>query len=133
MAVFANIAKILDTRLKALPSSPSIAWPNTKFVPGNFAMYIRPTLILGDTDVYTLNDRNMLPGIYQVDVFSQLNRGIASAYAVADEIKNHFDGDKEMTEGSTILHIHGISLAQGERDDAWFHIYVSINFQAFGN
>lgn len=133
MAVYANIAKILDTRLKLLGSAPSIAWPNTKFVPGNLALYVRPTLMLGSTDIYTLNDRNRIPGIYQIDIFGQSNRGIQTVFAVADELKNHFDEVKEMSEGSTIVHIHGISLHEGQRDEAWYSVYVQVNFEAFGN
>lgn len=133
MAVFANIQKVLDTRLKALPSNPSIAWPNVKFIPGNASYYVRPTLIMSSTDVYTLDDYNRLPGIYQVDIFGQLNRGIQQVYSVADEIKSHFDTEKRLSEGSTVLHVNGIRLSQGERDEAWFKVFVEINFTAYGN
>lgn len=128
---FANIQKALDIKLKALPSCPYISWPNTQFKPANNNLYIRPTLLMSKTDLYTLNTYNRFPGIYQIDVFGQLNRGVQQVYSMADEIKSHFETDKTLIEDDTILLIQEISLGAGTREEAWYHIYVQINFLAF--
>lgn len=130
MAVFANIQRLLDTRLKSLPSSPFIAWPNAEVRPGNSALteYVRPSLLLASTELHTVNDRQRIPGIYQVDIYGQLNRGVRSTYALADEIKEHFEDDRDLTQDSTLLLIQNISMGPAEREESWYKVVVEINF-----
>lgn len=132
MAIISNIQKILDTRLKSLPSNPYIAWPNTQFQPANSTNYIKPTLLMANTNLLTLNNHKELPGIYQVDIYGQLNRGVQQVYQLADEIYDWFNADKDYTEGSTTLYIQSISY--GTTQDvigSWYRIFVEINFLAF--
>ncbi len=132
MAIISNIQKILDTRLKSLPSNPYIAWPNTQFQPANSTSYIRPTLLMATTDLYTLNNHERLPGLYQVDIFGQLNRGVQQVYSLADEIRDWFDADREYTEGTTTLYIQAISSGTTQEvQGAWYRVFVEINFLAF--
>lgn len=133
MGVLANIQKVLDVRLKSLPSNPYISWPNTKFTPVNQTSYIRPTLLLGRTDLYTLNDYERIPGIYQVDILGQLNRGVQTVYTIADEIKTHFESDRNLSEGNTLVKIQGISFGQAEVQDAWYRVFVEISFLTFNS
>lgn len=133
MGVFANIQKVLDVRLKALPSNPYIAWPNTQFKPANYLYYVRPTLLMGRTELYTLNDHEQIPGIYQINIATQLNRGVQQAYSLADEIKSHFESDRELTEGNTIVLIQGISIGQAEAQDAWWRTFVEVSFLTYNS
>ena len=135
MGVFANIQRLLDERLKLTPTSPFISWPNAEVRPGNAALtqYVRPTLILASTELYTLNDRERIPGIYQVDVYGQLNRGVAQIYTIADDIKEHFETTRVLELDDTLVLIQSISMGQPAREDSWFKVFVEINFICYNN
>lgn len=135
MGVFANIQRVLDEKIKTAPSNTYISWPNTNVKPGNaqLTQYIRPTMLLAATDVYTLNDYERIPGIYQIDVFGQTNRGVGQVYNIADEIKTHFESSRTLIQDGTVVLIKGISMRQAEREDAWFKVIVEVNFICYNN
>jgi len=135
MSVFANTQRLLDERLKLTASSPFISWPNAEFRPGNAAIrqYIRPSLLLGKTDLYTLNDHERIPGIYQVDIYGELNRGVSRVYSLADEIKLQFESERRLQLNNTIVLIQNISMGPALREDNLFRVYVEINFICFNN
>lgn len=128
MGVFSNIQRALDTHLNTLANRPYIAWPNTKFSPTENAAYIRPTVIPANSTLQTLNDVHRNPGIYQVDVFVPLEKGLNSALSLVDEIKAHFEEDRTLVAGSDTVMIQNIGLGQLERQDAWFRVYLEINY-----
>jgi hypothetical protein len=130
---FANIQRALDDKLKTAASNPYIVWPNAEVRPGNAALssYVRPTLLLANTDLYTLNDYERIPGIYQVDIYGQLNRGVQAVYSLADEIKTLFEDSRRLTVSSTIVLIQGIGIGQASREDAWYRVSLNINFICF--
>lgn len=135
MSVFANIHRLLDEKLKTLPSSPYVSWPNAEVRPGNAQLteYIRPTLLLASTELNTLSGTDRIPGIYQVDIFGQLNRGIRQVYNIADEIKEHFSATRTLTQDETKVYIQNINLGQAQREDAWFRVFVEVEFICYNN
>lgn len=135
MSVFANIQRVLDSKLKTVPSSPFISWPNAETRPGNTTLtqYIKPTLLLASTELYTLNDYERIPGIYQVDIYGKLNRGVQQVYSIADEIKEHFEGSRLLVQDDTLVMIQGISMGPALREDSWYRVFVEINFICFNN
>ena len=135
MSVFANIQRLLDERLKSVTSVPFISWPNAEVRPGNSALtqYVKPSLLLASTDLYTLNDYERIPGIYQVDIYGQLNRGIQQVYSTADDIKSHFEANRKLEINGTIVFIQSVSMGSAVREDSWFRVYIEINFICFNN
>lgn len=128
MGVFSNIQRALDTHLNTLSSRPYIAWPNTKFNPVENAAYIKPTVLAANSSLETLNDVHKNPGIYQVDIYVPLEKGLNSALSLVDDIKDHFEDNRTLTSGGTIVYIQNVSLGQLERQDAWFRVYLEINY-----
>lgn len=135
MGVFANIQRVLDERLKTVPSNPYISWPNAEVRPGNAALtqYVRPSLILASTELHTLKDHERIPGIYQIDIFGQLNRGVRQVYTIADEIKEHFETTRSLSQGDTTVLIQSISMGQAERQEAWYRVFVEVNFICYND
>lgn len=131
MGVFSNIQRALDTRLNELADRPFIAWPNTKFNPTNGSSYIRPTLMPAKSELYTINSVNMNPGIYQIDVYVPLEKGLNSALSLVDAIKDHFETDRSLVAGSDTVYIQNITLGDSERQDAWFRVYLEINYVCY--
>ncbi len=128
MGVFSNIQRALDTRLNTLINRPYIAWPNTKFIPAENTSYIRPTLLPANSTLYTLNDNHRNSGIYQVDIFVPLEKGLNSALSLVDDVKEHFENTRDLVAGTDTVHIQQISLGQLERQEAWFRVYLEINY-----
>lgn len=130
MGVFANIHRVLDTQLKNVSSNPFVSWPNAEVRPGNSALsqYVRPTLLLSNTELYTLNNHERIPGIYQIDIYGQLNRGIGSVFTLADEIKEHFEATRELKQDSTTVMIQSVSMGPALKEEAWFRVFLEINF-----
>lgn len=134
MGALENTRKVLETKLKSLPSSPYIAWPNIKSAPGpssNYTSYLRPTLLMANTELYTLNDVERIPGIFQVDIFGQLNRGVQQVYTLADEIKDWFETNRVYTESNTTVHLQGISYGQAEVQEGWYRMFIEISFLTY--
>jgi hypothetical protein len=135
MSVFANIQKLLDERLKMMAGVPYISWPNAETKPGNSALvrYIKPTLLMGDSQLYTLNDYEQIPGIYQIDIYVQLNRGVQEMHSIADGLKEHFEAVRKLETGSTIVYIQSINRGSSLREDSWYKGFIEINFMGFNN
>lgn len=135
MGAFANIQRLLDERLKNVPAVPFISWPNAETRPGNSALtqYVRPTLLLSDVDLYTLNSYEKIPGIYQVDIYGQLNRGVAQTYSTADAIKEYFNASRSLSYSNVVVLIQGISMRQAAREDSWYRVTLEINFICFND
>jgi hypothetical protein len=135
MSVFANIQRLLDEKLKSMAGVPFISWPNAETKPGNAALvqYLKPTLLLGDTQMYTLNDYERIPGIYQIDIYGQLNRGVQQVHSIADEIKTHFEANRQLEINGTMVLIQNINMGPSLREDSWYRGYVEVNFICFNN
>ena len=135
MSVFANIHRVLDEQLKATPGSPYVTWPNAEVRPGNSSLsqFVQPTLLLASTELHTLKDHERVPGIYQVDIYGKLNRGVRQTLTLADEIKSHFEATRKLTQGDTTVFIQGINLGPAERQDAWWKVFVEINFICYND
>lgn len=131
MGVFSNIQRALDTHLNSLTDRPYVAWPNAKATPLNGSSYIRPTLLPANSDLYTLNDVNMNPGIYQIDIYAPLEKGLNSALTLADAIKDHFESNRRLTAGGDTVFIQNISLGSAERQDAWYRVFLEINYVCY--
>jgi hypothetical protein len=131
MGVFSNIQRALDTQLATLSGLPAVAWPNAKYVPVIGTTFIRPTVLPASSSLYTLNEVRHNPGIYQVDIFTEVEKGLNASLTLADSIKALFETDRRLTAGSDTIFIKQVSLGKGERQDAWNHIYVEINFECY--
>ncbi len=131
MGVYTDIYAALNTRLNSLTSHPPIAWPNTKYVPILGTTYLRPTLLPAETILSSLARGQTHKGIYQVDVFVPLEKGINTLTTWLDAIESHFAAQDILTSGSTKVYIHQTGMGDLEREDSWFHGYISINYLVY--
>jgi len=131
VGTFSNIQRALDTHLNTLSNRPYVAWPNTKFKPQENASFIRPTMLAARSDILTLDDVHLNPGIYQVDVYVPLEKGVNAALTIIDDIKDHFEANRILNSGGTSVFIQSISLGQLQREEAWFRAYLEINYSCY--
>ena len=131
MGVFSNIQAALDTQLATLSGLPAVAWPNVRYVPVLGTTYLRPTLLPSNSVLNTVAGMSKHPGIYQVDIFTEAEKGQGAGLTLADSIKTLFEASRRLTAGSDTIFIKSVSVGKGERQDAWNHIFVEINYECY--
>ena len=128
MGVFNDIQNALNQKLQSLSGSlPLILWPNSQKEPLKGVDYLRPTLLPASSENYTLNNGNYHQGIYQIDIFVDLNKGTSTALSIADQIRTLFLR-QSIVKNTTIVHIQNISMSQAQRDEGWWHVFVEVNY-----
>jgi len=130
MSAYLDISAALDGYLAAMSDLPPVAWPNAEFKPTKETLYLRPTVVMGDTVGGTLGAdiEDMYSGFYQVDVIAPAGEGKNAALVMADLVADRFRRDTIITENSREIHcLHSSPLA-ANNDGAWYVIPVQINF-----
>jgi Bacteriophage related domain of unknown function len=131
MGVFSNIQRGLDTKLATLSGLPAVAWPNVKYTPTLGTTFLRPTVLPSSSDLVTLTDHRVNPGIYQVDIFCEAEKGLNAALTLADNIKTLFETSRRITSGSDTIFIKNVSVGRAERQDAWIRLFIEINYECY--
>ena len=134
MSVFLDISAALDGNLNSMAGKPDIAWENVKYTPAVGTIYVRPTLIPGDTTQASLGtsgtDESI--GIYQVDVFTEAGQGKNEAVVMADKIANRFKRGTVMTYNGVNVRVISVSRQVGFNDaGGYYMIPVEINYISF--
>ena len=128
---FLDISAALDKHLNDMTSLPSVAWPNKKFTPTTGTIYIRPTLLTGDSIPTTFAD-DMNIGIYQIDIFAEAGQGKAEIQAMADLIADRFKVDTQMTYNGVTVEIKTVSQkAARNNEDGWYQMPIEIVYFSF--
>jgi hypothetical protein len=127
MGVFTNIEAALHTRLATLSGSPAVAWPNTHYQPTENTTYIRPTILPANTILNTLAGMEEHKGIYQVDVYVPLEKGVSALNTLLDSIQSLFKSSKTLT-ATDIIFIQAVSRSPAVRDESWYVGFVEINY-----
>ncbi len=127
MGVFTNIEAALHTRLATLTSSPPVAWPNVAYRPTENTTFIRPTVLHSDTNLNTLAGMQEYRGIYQVDVYVPLEKGVSVLNTWLDSIEDLFSSSKTLT-ATDIVFVQAVGRGRAERQESWFTSFVEINF-----
>ncbi len=131
MSLINNIQNALNTRLATVSGLPTVYYPNVESTPTQGTSWVRPTLLPANSDTFTLNGQNQHQGIYQVDVFTQIKKGTAPLWLIADAIRDNFNTNKKITSGSDVINIQAISFSTAQRVESWWSCYVQINYICF--
>lgn len=131
MGVFTNINAALNTRLSTLSGLPEISWPNKRYSPLQGVAWIRPTLLPVPSSLSSLDGVQEHGGIYQIDIFVPLEKGIALFNTIADNLLAHFSSNKRLAAGTDVIFIQAVSIGQAVRQEAWYAGYVQINYLCY--
>lgn len=134
MSVFLDISAALDGHLNDMIGLPPVAWENTKFETVNGVLYLRPTLITGDTVQATLGesgtDRN--DGIYQVDIIAKAGEGKNEAIVMADNVADQFKRGTDLVYNSRVVRVRNVGRRVSTvSNDGWYIIIVEISYISF--
>lgn len=127
MSVFINIENALNTKLATLSGSPAVQWPNTRYQPSENTPFLRPTILPAATVLDTLAGTEEHKGIYQIDVFVPLEKGISAVNTLLDSIATLFRASKTLA-ATDIVFIQSISRGKAERQESWYVSFVQINY-----
>ena len=116
----------------ALSDAP-VAWENDIYKPIKGTLYLRPTLLPGDTVGATLSsggtDEHV--GVYQIDVFAEATKGKKAAIVMADLIADRFKPVTEMAYGGVTVRAVSVSRGAGVTESGWYKIPVTVRYLAF--
>jgi len=133
MSEFTNISAALDGHLNTMASVPPIAWENKTYKPVKGTLYIRPTLLPGNTVGATLStagtDEHV--GIYQIDVISEATKGKNAAIVMADLVADRFKPVTEITYSGVTVRAVTVSRGAGVVESGWYKIPVTVRYLAF--
>lgn len=130
MGILLDIQLALDSHLDNLSPAVSTSWPNVKFKPSEDTSYMRPTLLPATSLSSSLAGAMYHQGIYQVDVFVPLEKGVSALLDIQDNIYTLFKTDV-ITKGLAEVHIEAISRGPTNREEAWYHGIIEIQFRCF--
>jgi hypothetical protein len=128
MGVFTNIEAALNTKLSTLTSSPPVQWPNMDYSPAQGTVYLRPTVMPATGDLATLQGQYLHKGLYQIDVFCPINKGIATLTGWLDAIQALFTATKQLTAGTDTVFIQHVSMGKSDRQEGWFVGFITIQY-----
>lgn len=127
MSVATNIYSALNTKLWEISGDYYIIWPNMvepKVFPNT---YIVPHLMPATTVLHNLDGTQLHKGIYQIDVYTKLDTGLAVLTTALDSLVGLFKGES-LTANSDIVHVQAVGIGATERQDAWYRSFVEINY-----
>lgn len=133
---YKDISAALSNHLNTISPKPAIAWENYPYTPVDDTLYVRETLLPGDVTAAAVGSASQdhTIGIYQVDVFSPLNRGKADAVAQADAIADHFKRGTILTYNGVNVRMQNVSRGTGQMDGGkYWQIPVLITFEVYTN
>ncbi len=130
MGVFSNIEIALNTRLATLSPLPLVAWPNVEFEPKENILFIRPTVLPVGSNLNQLNGTELHKGIYQVDVYVPLEKGILVVNNLLDSIKTLFSSNRTLTATDTVF-IQEIGLGKAQRQESWYVGMVEVHYLCY--
>ncbi len=128
---FKDIKLTLDTKLSALSGDRVIAWENIDFVPSVNVPYIRPFVLSAPTLGASVDGWSMFSGIYQIDIYYPVNKGVASILQCVDDIYNHFKSDPVLSSHGVEVYIRQISSPGLTNENGYCRGTVQINYECW--
>jgi hypothetical protein len=82
----------LEMRLAAAFPTTPIAWPNVEFVAPAGLLWLRPWVLWAAGALHTMYPErlNLVPGLYQVSIYSPQSQGAGVALTLADQVRTLF-------------------------------------------
>lgn len=130
MGTLIDIQLALDSKLSTLSPAVSTAWPNTKYKPTENTSFLRPTLLSTRQPGETLSGGQYHKGIYQIDIFVPLEKGVSALLTIEDNLYTLFR-KTTLTKNSTVVWIKSVNRGPTQRDDAWYHGIIEVEFTCF--
>jgi hypothetical protein len=130
MSVNNNIQNALTQQLASVTSIPTIVYQNINYDPQATISYVRPTTLPAKSSLYGLDVIKEM-GIYQVDIYTQVNKGTAPLLLLADSIRDKFISQRRLTSGTDVVFVQEVSISKAQQIEGWWSCFVEINYICF--
>lgn len=131
MGVFTNIQTALDTQLAAGSFGLTIAYENIAYTPVEGTSFIRPTTLYSGGAIETVQRLESQAGIYQIDVFVEVEKGPGALNTLLDSVRDHFKATALLTAGGDTIIIRETSRIGGVRDESWYRGSIEVTFMCY--
>ena len=135
MSAFNDINIALNQHLQAygVANTRDIAYENVEYEPVTGTAFLRATNLPATTQQASLgtSGQEKHEGIFQVDVFSPVDRAQANSLAEADAVANYFQRGTTLTYNGVNVRIYTSSHGSGTRDGSWFILPVFIDYASY--
>lgn len=127
MGIFNDIQNGFNSKLASIPLIPIVYYPNIDKEPSRGVPFLRPTWLPSNSTIDDLGVKQRHVGIYQIDVFTPINKGTAANLTIIDQLYTSFLNQDIVVNGN-IIHVTNISIGRAEREESWWHCFVRINY-----
>lgn len=130
MGIFTNIEVALHTRLATLTASPAVQWPNVHYQPTENTTFLRPTVLPASTVLESFAGAEIHRGIYQIDIFVPLEKGISTLNTLLDSIADLFTANKILT-ATDVVWVQAVGRGRAQRQEAWYVGFIEVNYLCY--
>ena len=132
MGVFKNMEIALGSKLDTISGKPAIHWENGQvYIPVVGTRFWRPTNLPAGSQLMTASAVQKHIGIYQVDVFVPVEKGLSVLMADLDSIYSAYNTVLSLAGGSHNVDILGVGRGRVTREDAWLRGFISIEYMCY--
>ncbi len=134
MGVFFDIESALQGTLNAIPNKPKIQWENDNtYQPAIGTRYWRPTHLPQRSELATAGALQKHQGIYQVDVFTVANKGLAQMMDDLDAIYTAYNTVLSLTVNESRIDILGVGRGRVVQEQSWSHGFIEISYMCYSH
>jgi len=128
--MFLDIKIALDSKLNSLSGTNIFAWENISHTPVIGTSFIRPSILYSPSSKLTLDGMQLVQGIYQIDVFFPVNKGVKDLIDKMDDIYDLFR-EQILESDGTIVTITTVNSNRMTTDKAWIVGTVDVYFNCY--
>lgn len=133
MSFFKFVQNAFDSKLSQAGNGIDIAWENFSFKPSINEPWLRPTLLMARSDMSDLDGTQGNSGIYQVDVYFPLQRGVLSLLTKLDEIYDLFKESKTLISQDVQIILRAVSRKSSVIEESWYKGSIEIAFNFYNS
>lgn len=101
---YSTIHSLLDAQLETVVGLPTLYKENTRAEAKTGVAYSRSTLLPAESNALS-TDTDELQGLYQIDLFYPMDKGVDTSNEIGDLVKAAFPRGLVLETGSTRVHI----------------------------
>lgn len=132
MGTLTDIEVALQSKLASITSPPYINWENDmEYKPTIGTRFWRPTHLPAHSVLANANAMQKHSGIFQVDVFVPIGKGMKVLLQDLDTIYSAYNSVTSLTAGTTRVDILGVGRGTVVKEQTWTRGYIQINYMCY--
>jgi hypothetical protein len=131
-----SLRTALETQLATvvgIPSTSNRSWENFPSSPTTGTTWVRMTLLPSSIRPASMGDnyQNRHQGLFQVDIFANVDQGAAAAETLADAIRAKYTNDTVLTSGGVNVRFEYVDILPSRLDTPFYQVPVQIAWYSY--